>query len=117
MAETRNSQVISGEGVTIETYLDGQGPTLVILPAYGRDGGDDYDDTSSRLADNGCKVVRPLPRGVAGSSGSMEGLSLHDLAGDVALYIRKLADGPAVAIGHASGMYSLVLLQPITRTS
>ncbi len=64
MAKTRRSQMIPGDGVTIETYLNGQGPTLVILPSYGRDGGGDYDDISSRLAEDGWKVVRPQPRGL-----------------------------------------------------
>ena len=103
MAKTRTSQMIHGDGVTLEAYFNGQGPTLVILPSYGRDGGDDYDDISSRLAEDGWKVVRPQPRGVAGSTAPMQNLSLHDLAADVALCIRELANGPAVLIGHAFG--------------
>ncbi len=34
--------------VEIETYIDGDGPALVVLPSYGRDGGKDYDDITAR---------------------------------------------------------------------
>ena len=45
--QPRHSKVIRDKGVTIETYLHGAGPAFVILPSYGRDGGDDYDDITS----------------------------------------------------------------------
>ena len=101
--QTRNSEVIRGKNVAIETYVDGAGSTFVILPSYGRDGGDDYDDITSRLVGQHWKVLRPQPRGIADSKGPMEGLSLHDLANDVALCIRALSGGPAVILGHAFG--------------
>jgi hypothetical protein len=35
---------VTDGAVSIETYLDGQGGCdLVILPSYGRDGGEDFD--------------------------------------------------------------------------
>ena len=87
----------------IETYVDGDGPAFVILPSYGRDGGEDYDDITARLVGAGWKVLRPQPRGVAGSKGPMTGLTLHDLANDVATCIRSLGSGPVVMLGHAFG--------------
>lgn len=99
----RESHVCSSEGVEIETYVDGAGPAFVILPSYGRDGGDDFDDIASRLATDGWKVLRPQPRGVAGSKGPMAGVSLHDLADDVARSVMALAEGPVVMLGHAFG--------------
>ena len=99
----RNSEFIRENGVEIETYVDGAGPAFVILPSYGRDGGADYDDITSRLVKADWKVLRPQPRGIAGSKGPMTGLTLHALAADVALVIRRLGQGPAVVLGHAFG--------------
>ena len=48
-------------------------------------------------------MLRPQPRGVAGSTGPMTGLTLPDLANDVASCLRRLAGGPAVVLGHAFG--------------
>ena len=98
-----DSQVVQGNGVQIETYTSGQGVPFVILPSYGRDGGPDYDDITGRLVDAGWMVLRPQPRGITGSKGSMTGLSLHDLAADVALVIRSLGSRPATVLGHAYG--------------
>ncbi len=99
----RKSAFVSKDGVEIETYVDGAGPAFVILPSYGRDGGEDYDDITARVVEAGWKVLRPQPRGVAGSMGPMTGLTMRDLANDVALSIRGFGDGPAVLLGHAFG--------------
>ncbi len=40
----RKSESVSENGVESETYVDGDGPAFVVLPSYGRDGGEDYDD-------------------------------------------------------------------------
>ncbi len=99
----RTSELVRRRGTEIETYIDGKGPALVILPSYGRDGGKDFDDLSGRLVQAGWKVLRPQPRGVAGSTGPMTGVTLHDLADDVAAVIRQLGHGSAVLLGHAFG--------------
>ena len=100
---TRNSKVVRRSGVEVDTYIDGVGPALVILPSYGRDGGEDYDDITGRAVEAGWKVLRPQPRGVAGSKGPMTDVTLHDLADDVASVIRELGGGCAVLLGHAFG--------------
>ena len=104
----RASRTVQRPGVRIETIVDsggvdGAGPALVILPSYGRDGGEDYDEITARLVRAGWLVLRPQPRGVAGSAGPMTGLTLHDLADDVAAVIRALGGGSAVLLGHAFG--------------
>jgi len=54
----------------LETYADGgNGPDVVILPSYGRDGGADFDPLTAALAGAGCRVLRPQPRGIAKSAG------------------------------------------------
>src|SRR4051794_41945040 len=42
-------------------------------------------------------------RGVGGSRGSLDGATLHDLAGDVAGVIKAIGCGPAHLVGHAFG--------------
>ena len=88
--------------VTIE-YLDqGTGPVIVILPSLARSGRD-YDDVAPRIIAKGYRVIRPEPRGIRGSHGPMEKLSLHDFAGDVAAVLDQEKTGPVVVVGHAWG--------------
>jgi hypothetical protein len=35
----RHSEMVTVGGVSIETYIDGNGPAVVVLPSCGRDGG------------------------------------------------------------------------------
>lgn len=99
-----NRQTVeAGGGVAIDTTVEGDGPALVVVPSYGRDCGRDFDDFTRRAVAAGFTVLRPQPRGIAGSRGPTSGVSMHDLAADVAAVIRKLAAGPVVLVGHAFG--------------
>ena len=100
---TRSGELVRRGAIKLETYVDGEGPALVILPSYGRDGGTDFDDITGRLVGAGWKVLRPQPRGVARSQGPMTGVTLHDLADDIAAVVRVLGHGSAVLLGHAFG--------------
>lgn len=107
---TRRSEIISNGATRIEIYLDGDhsgghGPTVVMLPSYGRDGGDDFDALAAALATAGHRVLRPQPRGIANSTGPMDHVAMEDLADDVAGVIEHLGDGPAVVLGHAFGNF------------
>jgi pimeloyl-ACP methyl ester carboxylesterase len=86
----------------IETIAEGRGPLVVILPSRGR-GAEDYDDVARRIARGGYRVLRPQPRGIGRSKGPMRGLTLHDLARDVAAVIAHAEAGPALLVGHAFG--------------
>lgn len=101
----RNIKIVSDDGVRIETYVDGGGPALVILPSYGRDGGADFDAFADLVTKAGWMVLRPQPRGVAGSTGPMLGVDFPALANDVARVITRLAGGRAVVLGHAFGNF------------
>ena len=101
MAQT--GAIVRRPGVEIETYVDGDGPTLVILPSYGRDGGEDYNDITARTVQAGWQILRPQPRGIAGSNGPMAGVTMHDLADDMAAVIEDLGGGRAVLLGQAFG--------------
>jgi pimeloyl-ACP methyl ester carboxylesterase len=77
---TRRSEIVTAGQVPIETYADGDGPGVVVLPPYGRDGGDDFDPFLAALAGAGYRVLRPQPRVIARSTGTMTGVTLGDFA-------------------------------------
>ncbi|MBM9504254.1 alpha/beta fold hydrolase [Actinacidiphila acididurans] len=103
----RHSKTTGSGQVSIETYLDGENNDLdvVILPSYGRDGGEDFDVFTAALVAAGYRVLRPQPRGTAGSTGPMSGVTIGDLGDDVAGVIDRLGHGPAVVLGHAYGNF------------
>ena len=94
--------LVAAGDVQIETIAEGEGPPVVILPSRGR-GPEDYDEVARAIAMAGYRVLRPQPRGIGGSRGPMKGLTLHDLARDVAAVIEHAASGPAILVGHAFG--------------
>ena len=104
-AAQRRSEMVTGHGVTIETYVEGAGPAVVMLPSTGRDGAEDFDEVAAKIAAAGYRVLRPQPRGIAGSIGPMVGTSLHQLGDDVAMVIDQLGQGRAVIVGHAFGHF------------
>lgn len=57
------------------------GSELVVLPSYGRDREGDYDYFASKVGDLRSSA---LSRGIAGQKGTMEAVTLHDLAADIA---------------------------------
>jgi pimeloyl-ACP methyl ester carboxylesterase len=102
-AMTRSEWLVDGP-LKIHVRVDGAGPAVVLLPSSQRDSLD-FDEVAQRIASAGYLVLRPQPRGMAGSQGPMDGLSLHTLARDVAWVIERLAGGPAIVAGHAFGHY------------
>ncbi|WP_248799242.1 alpha/beta fold hydrolase [Pseudomonas sp. MWU13-2105] len=97
-----NRITVNQGAIKIEAYEQGTGKTIVILPSLGR-GAQDYDDVAGYLAQEGFRVLRPEPRGVNGSQGPLNNLTLHDFAADVALLMDHENTGPAVVVGHAWG--------------
>ncbi len=98
----RTRAVIAYDDVGIDLIAEGAGPLVVLLPSRGR-GSLDFDQLAAGIAKAGFRVLRPQPRGVGESRGPMTGLTLHDLARDVAAVIRHEGGGPAVMVGHAFG--------------
>jgi pimeloyl-ACP methyl ester carboxylesterase len=86
----------------IEVIAEGTGPVIVVLPSRGRDS-EDFDSVAAAIAAAGFRVLRPQPRGIGRSIGPLDGLTLHDLARDVAGVIAAERSGPAVIVGHAFG--------------
>jgi len=94
--------LVAAGRASIETIAEGEGALVVILPSRGR-GAEDYVEVARDLARAGYRVLRPQPRGIGGSKGPMRGLTLHDLASDVAAVIADAGVGPAIVVGHAFG--------------
>lgn len=99
------TQFVRSAEANLQVIVQGTGPTVVILPSYGRDGTDDFDYFSSALVDAGFLVLRPQPRGTLGSTGPMTNVTLEDLAADIASVIDTLGGGRAIVIGHAFGTF------------
>ncbi len=86
----------------LEVLVDGAGPSIVLLPSLGR-GAHDFDPIAERLAAAGYRVLRPQPRGIGRSTGPWTGITLEDLAADIAAVIEQDNNGPAFVVGHAFG--------------
>lgn len=97
------SQFVRSGAANIRVLVQGSGPAVVIIPSYGRDGGDDFNRISSALVEAGYLVLRPQPRGTLGSTGPMQNVTAANLAADIAEVIDTLAGGQAVVMGHAFG--------------
>jgi pimeloyl-ACP methyl ester carboxylesterase len=99
---------VAYDDVSIDTIMDEPGTetaaSLVLLPSSSRDS-EDFDEIAGMFAAEGFRVLRPQPRGMCGSTGPMDGLTLHDYARDVAVVIERLACGPAFVLGHAFGQW------------
>lgn len=91
-----------GDDTSIVVYSQGEGPVMVLLPSLGR-GATDLGELAQPLCDAGLRVLRPEPRGHGGSTGPLEGKTLHDWAGDIAAVIRDAGGAPAWVVGHAHG--------------
>ena len=94
--------MVDGPAGPIEMKENGQGPPVVLIPSLGR-GASDFDLLSSQLAEAGYHAIAPEPRGIGNSTGELEGLTMSDLAGDVAAVIHALVSEPVTIIGHAFG--------------
>lgn len=101
----RHSEIVTTDGVSIETYVDGDGPDVVVIPSYGRDGGDDFEPFTAALVGAGYRVLRPQPRGIGESIGPMTDVTLDDLGDDIAHIIDQLGQGRAAVLGHAFGNF------------
>ena len=87
---------------TLECTLRGSGAPVVLLANAGCSTGY-FDHLASVLVTGGFQTISINMRGVGGSRGSLDGATLHDLAGDVAGAIKAIGCGPVHLVGHAFG--------------
>ena len=99
---SREHHMVATAGGEVAVAACGQGRPIVLLPSLGRDV-EDYFPVADALAAAGFRALMPSPRGMGGSCGTLEGITLHDLANDVAAVIRAEGRGPALVAGHAFG--------------
>ncbi len=76
--------------------------TIIALPGSGGDVSR-YKTLAPLLADAGYRVIAVNQRGIGGSTGELQGLTLHDYAADVAAIIDSLALEKAHLVGWALG--------------
>lgn len=95
---------VDRDAVHIAVHACGRGPRLIMLPSLGRGAGD-FEHIAQRVAAAGFRVLCPEPRGLGGSTGPLHGITLHDLADDMAAIIRQDGGGPTVMAGHAFGNF------------
>ena len=96
------STVRVSEETEIVVYSQGAGEVIVLLPSLGRGAGDMLE-LALPLCEAGFRVLRPEPRGHGGSTGPLEGKTLHDWAVDIATVIRHETAAPVWVVGHAHG--------------
>jgi pimeloyl-ACP methyl ester carboxylesterase len=103
-AEVRLQQhrTIGVGDATLECTLDGSGSPVVLLANAGCSTSY-FDHLASVLVTGGFQTISINMRGVGGSHGSLDGATLHDLAGDVAGVIEAIGCGPVHLVGHAFG--------------
>jgi formylglycine-generating enzyme required for sulfatase activity len=102
-APLRSSLVPTAAG-QVEVLAEGKGPLVVLLSSAAR-GAHDFDQVRAMLAARGFRVVSPEPRGSGRTTGPHAGISLHEVAADVAAVIRHEKQGPAIVVGHAAGSF------------
>jgi pimeloyl-ACP methyl ester carboxylesterase len=86
----------------LECFSHGEGAAIIVLPG-GSLAVSYLSELADALAAAGFRAIRVNPRGAGGSTGPMEGLTLHDYAADVAGVIDQLDVAPAFVLGHAFG--------------
>lgn len=97
----RRTATVQGRDCPLRITITGEGPTMLMLPSLGR-GRNDFDDLGDRLGRAGYQAVAMEPRGLTGSSATLDGLMMEHFADDVA-HVIDAVGGPAVLIGHDFG--------------
>ena len=99
LQQHRNIEV---SGATLECTLYGSGTPVVLLANAGCSTGY-FCDLARVLAAGGLQTISVNMRGVGESRGSLDGITVHDLAADVAGVLEAVDCGPAHLVGHAFG--------------
>jgi pimeloyl-ACP methyl ester carboxylesterase len=93
---------IADRRVSLEVLVWGTSPQVVLLPSAGRDA-TDFERLAGDLGAAGFDSLAVNFRTIGESTGPSDGLTLHDLADDIAQVICTLVGGPAHLVGHAFG--------------
>src|SRR5260370_32284341 len=96
----RRTRIVKVGQASLECTLYGSGDALVLL-ANGGCSTSYFDHFGQCLASTGLQIVAINMRGVGSSRRPVEGITLHDLATNVAGVIDALGCVPATTLGHA----------------
>ena len=99
MQQHRNIKV---GNATLECILHGSGIPVVLLANAGCSTGY-FEDLAQVLVAGGFETIAINMRGTGESRGSLQDITVHDLAADVAGVLEALDRGPAHLVGHAFG--------------
>jgi len=99
LQQHRNIEV---SGATLECTLYGSGTPVALLANAGCSTGY-FCDLARVLAAGGLQTISVNIRGVGESRGPLDGITVHDLAADVAGVLEAMDCGPAHLVGHAFG--------------
>jgi pimeloyl-ACP methyl ester carboxylesterase len=94
--------VMEDRGVALEVTPTGDRPAVVLLPSARR-GAADFAGLADALLDAGIESVAVNMRGVGRSTGPTAGLTLREVADDVAGVIAWFGGEPMDIVGHALG--------------
>jgi pimeloyl-ACP methyl ester carboxylesterase len=92
----------SNRGVVIEVLIEGAGPDVMLVPSAMR-GAEDFSGLQSTLTEAGYRTLAVNPRGAGRSTGELDGLTMRDVAEDLAFVIGEQCRGRAHLVGHALG--------------
>lgn len=98
----RRTETVTSGAVELSVHAQGEGRPVILLPSLGRSASD-FANLADRLAGAGYRVLRPEPRGIVGSSRALAGITLNDLADDIAAVIKANGGEPASLVGHDYG--------------
>ena len=101
-ARVRVRRIVRVGEASLECTIYGSGDALVLLANAGCSTSY-FDEFARRLVPAGLRIVAINMRGVGNSQGSLDGISLHHLAADVAGVIEGLECAPAYVLDHAFG--------------
>lgn len=94
--------MVDVEGGRLEYSVRGHGPTVYLIPSFGR-GCEDFDELAAALVQGGYRVVCAQPRGAGMSTSTKPTLTLIDMANDAATVLQAVGGAPAVFLGHDFG--------------
>ena len=95
-------EIIALDESEIEVHIQGKGEGVVLLSGMGTDVSA-LNKLSDRLNHAGYQTIGINYRGIAGSTGPLEGATLHDFSGDVAGVVKRLGMAPIHVVGAATG--------------
>ncbi len=100
--DDRRTEMVDGPTGPLEVYVLGEGPAVLMIPSLGR-GAADFDRLAADVATAGYRTLVPEPRGIGRSNDVLTGVSMGDLADDVAAVIDACTGRSATVIGHTFG--------------